>query len=86
WKTFLHVTLPRLAPGIIAGFMLAFVISLDDVVITDLVKSGGQETLPTYMLGQIRRDMTPEVNAAATMLLVPSILLVTAVHLINRKK
>ncbi|MDX8538609.1 ABC transporter permease [Mesorhizobium sp. M4B.F.Ca.ET.089.01.1.1] len=86
WKAFLHVTLPRLAPGIVAGFMLAFVISLDDVVITDLVKSGGQETLPTYMLGQIRRDMTPEVNAAATMLLVPSILLVTAVHLINRKK
>jgi spermidine/putrescine transport system permease protein len=37
------------------------------------------------MLGQIRRDMTPEVNAAATMLLIPSILLVTAVHLINRK-
>ena len=66
--------------------MLAFVVSLDDVVITDLVKSGGQETLPTFMLGQIRRDMTPEVNAAATMLLIPSILLVTAVHLINRKK
>jgi spermidine/putrescine transport system permease protein len=86
WKSFVHVTLPRLGPGIVAGFMLAFVVSLDDVVITDLVKSGGQETLPTYMLGQIRRDMTPEVNAAATLLLIPSILLVTAVHLINRKR
>jgi spermidine/putrescine transport system permease protein len=86
WKTFLYVTLPRMFPGILAGFMLAFVVSLDDVVITELVKSGGQETLPTYMLGQIRRDMTPEVNAAATILLIPSILLVTAVHLINRKK
>jgi spermidine/putrescine transport system permease protein len=86
WKSFVYVTLPRLGPGIVAGFMLAFVVSLDDVVITDLVKSGGQETLPTYMLGQIRRDMTPEVNAAATLLLIPSILLVTAVHLINRKR
>lgn len=85
WKTFLYITLPRLGPGIMAGFMLAFVVSLDDVVITELVKSGGQETLPTYMLGQVRRDMTPEVNAAATMLLLPSVLLVTAVHLINRR-
>ena len=49
------MTLPLLWPGIIAGFMLAFVISLDDVVITEFVKSGGQDTLPTYMLGQLRR-------------------------------
>jgi spermidine/putrescine transport system permease protein len=86
WKTFRHITLPRIFPGILAGFMLAFVVSLDDVVITELVKSGGQATLPTYMLGQLRRDMTPEVNAAATLLLIPSILLVTVVHLINRKR
>ena len=56
WMAFRRVTLPLLRPGIIAGFMLAFVISLDDVVITEFVKSGGQDTLPTYMLGQIRRD------------------------------
>ena len=55
WRTFRRVTLPLLRPGIIAGFMLAFVISLDDVVITEFVKSGGQDTLPTYMLGQLRR-------------------------------
>ena len=59
WNTFKRVTLPLLWPGIIAGFMLAFVISLDDVVITEFVKSGGQETLPTYMLGQLRRVVTP---------------------------
>ena len=55
WKTFRFVTLPLLWPGILAGLMLAFVISLDDVVITEFVKSGGQDTLPTYMLGQLRR-------------------------------
>ena len=53
------MTLPLLWPGILAGLMLAFVISLDDVVITEFVKSGGQDTLPTYMLGQLRRVVTP---------------------------
>ncbi len=86
WNTFRHVTLPLLRPGVIAGFMLAFVISLDDVVITEFVKSGGQDTLPTYMLGQIRRSVTPEVNAIATAFLGLSVILVTAFFFINRKK
>jgi len=86
WNVFRRVTLPLLRPGIIAGFMLAFVISLDDVVITEFVKSGGQDTLPTYMLGQLRRAVTPEVNAIATAFLALSIVLVTAFFFINRKK
>ena len=86
WMAFRRVTLPLLRPGIIAGFMLAFVISLDDVVITEFVKSGGQDTLPTYMLGQIRRTVTPEVNAIATAFLALSIVLVTAFFFINRRK
>jgi spermidine/putrescine transport system permease protein len=86
WQAFRRVTLPLLVPGIIAGFMLAFVISLDDVVITEFVKSGGQETLPTYMLGQLRREVTPEVNAIATVFLALSVLLVTLFFFINRKK
>lgn len=86
WMAFRRVTLPLLRPGIIAGFMLAFVISLDDVVITEFVKSGGQDTLPTYMLGQLRRTVTPEVNAIATAFLALSILLVSAFFLVNRKK
>ena len=69
WQAFRRVTLPLLRPGILAGFMLAFVISLDDVVITEFVKSGGQETLPTYMLGQLRREVTPEINAISTVFL-----------------
>jgi spermidine/putrescine transport system permease protein len=86
WMTFRRVTLPLLAPGIMAGAMLAFVISLDDVVITEFVKSGGQDTLPTYMLGQLRRAFTPEVNAISTMLLVVTILMLTAFFLLTRKK
>ncbi|THD84574.1 ABC transporter permease [Aliigemmobacter aestuarii] len=86
WRTFRRVTLPLLLPGIIAGAMLAFVISLDDVVITEFVKSGGQDTLPTYMLGQLRRAITPEVNAISTALLVLTVLLLSAFFLLTRKK
>ncbi|MFN5998457.1 MAG: ABC transporter permease [Paracoccaceae bacterium] len=86
WATFSRVTLPLLAPGIMAGAMLAFVISLDDVVITEFVKSGGQDTLPTYMLGQLRRAFTPEVNAISTMLLGVTVVMLTAFFLLTRKK
>ena len=86
WNAFQRVTLPLLWPGIIAGFMLAFVISLDDVVITEFVKSGGQETLPTYMLGQLRRIVTPEINAIATVFLLISVAFVTTFFIINRRK
>ena len=85
-KVFRHITLPLLWPGIIAGFMLAFVTSLDDVVITNFVKSGGQDTLPTYMLGQIRRSITPEINAISTVFLGISILIVTVFFFITKKR
>ncbi|MBY8977519.1 ABC transporter permease [Rhodobacteraceae bacterium NNCM2] len=86
WMTFRRVTLPLLLPGILAGAMLAFVISLDDVVITEFVKSPGQDTLPTYMLGQLRRVVTPEINAISTALLAVSVVMVTLFFLLNRKK
>jgi len=86
WHTFRYVTLPLLAPGIAAGAMLAFVISLDDVVITEFVKSAGQDTLPTYMLGQMRRAITPETNAISTALLALTVLLLTAFFLLTRKR
>jgi len=86
WMAFRRVTLPLMGPGIVAGAMLAFVISLDDVVITEFVKSAGQETLPTYMLGQLRRSITPEINAISTALLAISIAMVTIFFFLNRKK
>jgi spermidine/putrescine transport system permease protein len=86
WAAFRHVTFPLLWPGVLSGFMLAFVISLDDVVITNLIKSGGQETLPTYMLGQIKRGVTPEINAISVVFLLISILIVTVFFFVNKKK
>lgn len=85
-QAFRRITLPLLAPGIVAGAMLAFVISLDDVIITEFVKSAGQDTLATYMLGQFRRTLTPEVNAISTVLLALTLVLLTAVFLITRKR
>lgn len=85
-SAFRYVTLPQLWPGVLSGWMLAFVISLDNVVITEFVKSAGQDTLPTYLLGQLRRKMTPEINAISAALLMVSIVLVIATYLSGRKK
>ncbi|HDZ81677.1 MAG TPA: ABC transporter permease [Roseobacter sp.] len=84
FQVFRRITLPQLWPGILAGAMLAFVISLDDVVITEFVKSAGQDTLPTYMLGQLRRVVTPEVNAISTVLLALSVTMVIAFFFVTR--
>ena len=86
FQIFRRITLPLMAPGIAAGAMLSFVISLDDVIITEFVKSAGQDTLPTYMLGQLRRAVTPEVNAISTALLGLTVLLLTAFFLLTRKR
>lgn len=86
WQTFRMVTLPNMWPGIIAGMMLAFVISLDTVVITEFVKSAGQDTLPTYMLGQLRRVVTPEVNAISTVILFSGAILVALFFRLTQRK
>jgi len=86
WMAFRRVTLPLLLPGILAGAMLAFVISLDEVVITEFVKSAGQDTLPTYMLGQIRRAVTPEINAISTVFLAISVAIVTVFFIFSRRR
>lgn len=73
WAVFSRVTLPLLAPAIVAGAMLAFVVSLDDFLITFMVAPAGATTLPVYLYGMLRVGVTPEANAAATILLAVSI-------------
>ena len=84
FQAFRRITLPQLWPGILACAMLAFVISLDDVVITEFVKSAGQDTLPTYMLGQLRRVITPEINAISTVLIGISVTMVIGFTLLSK--
>ncbi len=76
--TFRQVTLPMLAPAILAGFLLSFTFSFDDFIIAFFV-AGSQTTLPIYVFSSIRRGVTPEINAIGTMVLAVSLmLLITA--------
>lgn len=84
WQAFRHVTLPVMAPGIIGGGLLAFTISLDDVVITQFVTGPGWTTLPVHVFGLIRRGVTPQINAVSVVMLVGSTLLVAAALLASR--
>jgi spermidine/putrescine transport system permease protein len=86
FTVFRRVTLPLMMPGIMAGAMLAFIVSLDDVIITLFVAGPGETTLPLYILGQIRRGVTPEVNAVSTVFLGISIILVTFIFLFGKGK
>jgi spermidine/putrescine transport system permease protein len=85
WETFRYVTVPLLMPGIVAGAMLAFVISMDDFIITLMVGGAGSTTLPVYIYSMIRRGLTPEINAVSTVLLLVSIGIVTAYWVVSRK-
>ena len=86
WNAFKRITLPLLVPGIMSGAALAFIVSFDDFTITQLVAGPGQTTLPLYIWNQIRRPMTPEINAISTILLLVSILFVSVSFLIARRR
>ena len=67
--TFRRVTLPQIMPGVIGGFLLAFIISLDDVVITYFIAGVDAQTLPLFILAMMRRGIRPQINALAVMLI-----------------
>ena len=69
WRTFRQITFPQLLPAIVAGFLLSFTFSFDDYVITTFVSGPGSSTLPLFIFGQVKRGVTPETNAVATMIL-----------------
>jgi len=85
WETFRFVTVPLLMPGIVAGAMLSFVISMDDFIITLMVGGAGSTTLPVYIYSMIRRGLTPEINAVSTVLLLVSVAIVTAYWIVSKK-
>ena len=69
WEAFRLVTLPALLPAVVAAAMLALTVSFDDYVITTFVSGPGSSTLPLFIFGQVKRGVTPETNAVATMML-----------------
>ncbi|HEX2135049.1 MAG TPA: ABC transporter permease [Microvirga sp.] len=84
-RTFFAVTLPLIAPSIVAGFLLAFTLSLDDLVIASFNTGPGATTLPIRIYSQVRLGLSPEVNAASTILIgVVALVVVTATLLSKR--
>jgi len=77
WQTFRDVLLPHMKPGIIAGALLAFTLSLDDFVITFFTSGPNTITFPVKVYSMVRFSVTPEVNAASALLILLTIILTT---------
>ncbi len=84
-QTFLRIVIPLAAPGIAAGAMLAFTISLDDVVVSFFAQGPGSTTLPLYIFSQTRVGVSPSINALSTFVLVFSLLLLGIGALISAR-
>ncbi|MGE0284409.1 MAG: ABC transporter permease [Rhizobiaceae bacterium] len=85
-KTFFQVTLPVILPAIVSGWMLAFTLSLDDLVIASFTSGPGATTLPMKIYSQVRLGVTPEINAACTLLIGVVALGVVAASIVNKRR
>jgi putrescine transport system permease protein len=68
-RTFMLVTVPLLAPALVAGWLLAFTLSIDDLVIASFVSGPGASTLPMVIFSKVRVGLSPEINALATLMI-----------------
>src|SRR5437588_9682290 len=84
--TFATVTLPLIAPAIASGFLLAFTLSLDDLVIASFTTGPGATTLPIRIYSQVRLGVKPEINAICTLMLALVGIGVVAAALLNRRR
>lgn len=85
-RTFLSVTLPVIMPAIVSGWMLAFTLSLDDLVIASFTSGPGATTLPMKIYSQVRLGVTPEINAACTILIAVVTVGVIAASIVNKRR
>jgi spermidine/putrescine transport system permease protein len=85
WRTFYRVTLPQITPSMVAAALLTFVISLDNLVISYFVAGVGSTTLPIYILGLLRRGISPQVGAFCALILLGSLILAAIALSLQRK-
>jgi putrescine transport system permease protein len=83
-KTFLTVTLPLILPAIASGFMLAFTLSLDDLVIASFVTGPGATTLPIRIYSEVRLGVKPEINAVCTIIIAVVAMIVVAASMFTK--
>ena len=85
-KTFFQITLPVILPAIISGWMLAFTLSLDDLVISNFTSGPGATTLPMKIYSQVRLGVTPEINAICSLMIGVVALGVIGASLVNKRR
>ena len=85
-RTFLTITLPNIAPAVAAGWMLAFTLSLDDLVIASFASGPGATTLPMKIYSQVRLGVTPEINAICTILIGLVTVAVVGASIVTRRR
>ncbi len=85
FTTFRSIVLPQILPSIVAGFLLAFTFSFDDFIIAFFV-AGSKTTLPMYVFASIRRGITPEINAVASMVLAASLMMIVGARSLMRER
>ena len=83
WKTFRYVTLPLALPGIVAGALIAFTLSIDDFIISFFVAGPNSTTLPLYIYAMVKRGISPEINALSTLLMFATITLVVIAQILQ---
>lgn len=84
-RTFWDITLPLIMPAVVSGMLLAFAMSLDDVVISIFVTGAKTNTLPIRIYTQLKSGVTPEINALCSIMLVVTFVIVIASQVIGRK-
>jgi putrescine transport system permease protein len=85
-RTFFQITLPVIMPAIVSGWMLAFTLSLDDLVIASFTSGPGATTLPMKIYSQVRLGVTPEINAVCTVLIAVVAVGVIAASIVNKQR
>lgn len=86
WRTFTGVTLPQLAPAVLAGALLSFTFSMDDVVLSTFLSGVGSTTLPMRVFSMIRFGVTPVVNAISTVMLALAVTAILASLVLTRRR
>ena len=83
FQTFRYVTLPLAMPGIVAGALMAFTLSIDDFIISFFVAGPNSTTLPLYIYAMVKRGISPEINALSTLLMLAIIVLVVLAQVLQ---
>ncbi len=86
WQTFRQITLPLMMPGIMAGSILAFTLSLDDFVVSFFTSGAGSTTVPILVYSSVKRGITPEINALSTLVILASTITAIFIALLQRNR